>query len=227
MELERRYTIAQLEYRASSSGPGELYGYAAKYQRYSQNLGGFVEQVMPGAFTKSLADKVDVLARYNHDDNALLGRTASSTLRLATDETGLTYSVDLPDTSVGRDLATLAKRGDVYQSSFAFYTLQDEWSLTDNGFPLRSLIQTQLVDVAPVNTPAYLDTSSAVRSLATALAIEDIERVRHMDVAEVRSLLTQPTVIDLAPAPAQVDNHARQARTLRAAQLAAWQHLSA
>lgn len=220
MELERRFTRAQLEYRASrDGGPGELYGYAAKYNRLSQNLGGFVERVEPGAFTKSLADNVDVLARYNHDDAGLIGRTASGTLRLATDDEGLTYTVELPDTNVGRDLATLARRGDVYQSSFAFYTVQDDWSLTEQGFPLRSLIATQLVDVAPVNMPAYLDTSSAVRSLATALNV-DVEAVASLELAEIRSLLTRPTVIDIAP-PAQVDNHAAEARARRAAQLAA------
>ncbi len=58
-------------------------------------------------------------------DEYLLGRTLSQTLRLAVDDTGLEYEVDLPDTQYARDLAALAERGDVQHSSFAFRTIAD------------------------------------------------------------------------------------------------------
>jgi len=176
-DIERRYLTERVELRASDSGPGILAGYAAKFNRMSQNLGGFVEQVDPGAFTKSLADNLDVLARYNHDDNMLLGRTASGSVTLAVDEVGLRYDVTLPDTSVGRDVAVLAARGDISQSSFAFVTHQDSWGETESGMPLRTLIAVGLRDVAPVNTPAYLDTSAGLRSLADH-AHAELEEVR-------------------------------------------------
>ena len=44
-EIERRYVTATVEHRASGDGPGQLYGYAAKYNAYSQNLGGFIEEL--------------------------------------------------------------------------------------------------------------------------------------------------------------------------------------
>lgn len=181
MSVERRYTRGSMEFRASAdtkSSPGTMVGYALKFNTLSQNLGGFVETIAPGAVDKSLADGLDVLARYNHEDNMLLGRTSSGTLRLSVDETGLMYEVDLPNTTVGRDIAELAARGDVYQSSFAFMTIDDEWGYTDQGFPLRTLNSVRLVDVAPVNTPAYLDTSSAMRSLAEARGLSPDEVTR-------------------------------------------------
>ena len=55
-------------------------------------------------------------------------------------------------------------------SSFAFRTIEDEWGVTEQGFPLRTLLAVQLVDVAPVNSPAYLDTSVAARSLEASRA---------------------------------------------------------
>lgn len=174
-DLERRYTPREtFEFRAASKRGtvGTLTGYAAKYDTLSRNLGGFVETIRQGAFDKSLADGVDVLVRYNHGDEGLLGRTSSGTARVSSDSVGLLYEVDLPDTSVGRDVATLAERGDVYQSSFAFYTVEDSWGQTDQGFPLRSLIGAQLVDVAPVNSPAYLDTSVGLRSFASAHGLD-------------------------------------------------------
>lgn len=169
-ELEIRTAAHAVELRAGTSGLGVLAGYAAVFNRHSQNLGGFVEQVDPAAFTKSLTDGLPVMARGNHSDAMLLGTTWAGTLRLSVDGTGLLYEVDLPDTSAGRDFRALAERGDVKWSSFAFRTIEDEWGFTEQGFPLRTLRAVQLVDVAPVNSPAYLDTSVAARSLEASRA---------------------------------------------------------
>ena len=166
-ELEIRTAANTVELR-DSDGLGVLVGYAAVFNKRSQNLGGFVEQVDPGAFTKSLADNVPVMARGNHNDDMLLGTTWANTLRLEVDGTGLRYEVDLPDTSAGRDFRILAKRGDIKWSSFAFRTLEDDWGFTEDDFPLRTLRSVQLVDVAPVNSPAYLDTTVAARNLEAA-----------------------------------------------------------
>jgi uncharacterized protein len=177
--LEVRCAAHAVELRASDKGIGQLTGYAAVFNRHSQNLGGFVEQVDPAAFTKSLADAVPVMARGNHDDAYLLGTTWAGTLTLEVDGTGLRYTVDLPDTNAGRDFKVLAERGDIKWSSFAFRTIEDEWSQTDQGFPLRTLRAVQLVDVAPVNSPAYLDTSVAARSLAERAAETEVEQVEE------------------------------------------------
>jgi len=188
MDVERRYLAQPVELRKSDGGPGILAGYAAKYMRYSQNLGGFVEQVATRAFAKSLADRVSVLARYNHDDNYLLGTTEAGTLRMSSDDVGLPYEIDLPDTSAGRDVAVLANRGDLQYSSFAFHTIEDEWGVTEQGFPLRSLLNVQLVDVAPVNSPAYLDTSTGMRSLAERIHV-DADDLGRVSLEEIRSRL--------------------------------------
>jgi hypothetical protein len=188
LDLERRHIARPVEFRAGTDGPGTLFGYASVYSRYSQNLGGFVEQVATGAFAKSIGDKAPVVARYNHDDNYLLGTIEALTLRLLDDETGLGYEVDLPDTTAGRDVSVLSKRGDLRYSSFAFHTLEDEWGVTEQGFPLRTLLNVRLVDVAPVNSPAYLDSSAGMRSLASKLDIE-VDTVAHATTEELRSLL--------------------------------------
>ena len=189
--IEIRVRADRVEFRDAATdakSAGVLAGYAAVYERLSQNLGGFVEKVAHGAFAQSLADNNPVLARYNHDDNQLLGTTEAETLRVSSNETGLPYEVDLPDTSVGRDVAVLAKRGDVRYSSFAFRTLEDSWSVTDQGFPLRTLVKVQLVDVAPVNNPAYRDTSVGMRSLAERTGIDPAD-LTTVGVEEIRARL--------------------------------------
>lgn len=163
-EIERRYLREAAEWRASEQGPGVLYGYAAKFNTPSQDLGGFIEDIAPGAFSKTVGE-ARVLCRYNHSDNHLLGTTIAGTLRLSIDQVGLAYEVDLPDTTVGRDTGVLAQRGDVRFSSFAFDCIRDLWEFPESGPAKRTLLEVRLVDVAPVNSPAYLDTSVAKRSM--------------------------------------------------------------
>jgi HK97 family phage prohead protease len=189
-DLEMRHVAQPVEFRdADGDGsPGVLEGYAIVFGKFSQNLGGFVEQVDPAAVRKSLADQVPVVARYNHDDNFLLGTTEAGTLTLTADEVGVRYRVDLPNTSAGRDTAALAKRGDLRYSSFAFHTVSDDWGVTERGFPLRTLTDIQLVDVAPVVSPAYRDSSVGLRSLAAAVHM-DVDAVREAPVETLRSLI--------------------------------------
>lgn len=176
-ETERRFTKVPVEVRAASEKP-RIGGYAAVFNRQSSNLGGFVEVVDPSAFNASRGDGwPDVIARYNHDDNMLLGSTGGGTLRLAIDGTGLDYEVDPPQAR--KDILELVQRGDVRKSSFAFRTIEDDWGTTDQGFPMRTLVKVRLVDVAPVNTPAYPDSSAGLRSLASHVGA-DIEEVRSL-----------------------------------------------
>jgi len=186
-ETEVRHTAGTVQLRADDSGQ-RLGGFALKFNRLSQNLGGFVERIAPGALTKTLRDAGDVLCRYQHEDHYLLGRTASGTLRVSLTDEGLDYEVDLPDTDYAHNLAALAARGDVQHSSFAFRTLEDEWGFTEQGFPLRTLLEIQLVDVAPVVQPAYLDTTSGLRSLAES---------RHLDLDAVRAAAASDGLADV------------------------------
>lgn len=164
-ESERRYTPGRVEVRAAAADKRTIGGYAAKFNKPSQNLGGFIEVIDPKAFNRSSGnDWPDVMARYNHDDNMLLGTTSARTLRLSVDGTGLLYDVDLP--AARADVYELIERGDVGKSSFAFRAMEDDWTMSEQEFPQRNLLSVQLVDVAPVNSPAYLDTSTGLRSLA-------------------------------------------------------------
>jgi hypothetical protein len=203
-EVERRYVVVPVEYRASKNGgPGVLAGYAAKFGTDSEYMG-FIETIAPGAFTKTLSESPRVMCRYNHEDSFLLGTTEASTLRLSVDDIGLLYEVDLPDTQAGRDVATLAARGDVRYSSFAFCTIKDEWMYdAETCAERRILREVQLVDVAPVNSPAYLDTSTALRALEM--------RKAERDAAEKSGALT-PELRDSEPETSMKDGQAVEPR---------------
>jgi HK97 family phage prohead protease len=168
--LERRSVALPLTLETREAGKAYIGGYAAKYNVRSTMLGTFREQIMPGAFTRALKEQPHpVVALWNHDPNFVLGSTRSGTLSVDTDDEGLRYSVEVPDTQLGRDLTTLISRGDVWGSSFAFVLRSgsESWDKDEDGTALRTVHEVEGVyDVSPVLTPAYeqATTGVAVRS---------------------------------------------------------------
>lgn len=158
---------AGLELRATDSGEGmTFHGYAAVFDRWSEDLGGFRERIAPGAFKRSLASKRNIRMFLNHNADVVLASTKAGTLRLDEDERGLKVEADLPDTTAGRDLATLLRRGDVDSMSFGFAIPKggEDWNPAGDE---RELSEVRLYEVSAVTGwPAYPSTSAAVRHLA-------------------------------------------------------------
>jgi len=201
----RSFQLEGIEVRAAEEGRSrKLVGYAAVFDQISEDLGGFREVIRRGAFRKTLQE-ADVRALWNHDENFVLGRTKSGTLRLEEDERGLKIEIDPPDTQWARDLLVSIERGDVDQMSFAFVPVKDNWTEGRDGKPLRELLEVRLFDVSPVTWPAYPQTSIQVRSWQqwlerlhpSMLTDEDRELLRRI----LRRLETWDTTADGASAP--------------------------
>jgi hypothetical protein len=190
-DAERRFTPGPVEVRSAADGQ-RIGGYGAVFGKLSRNLGGFVELVDTGAFNQArMTNWPNVVCRYNHDPNMVLGTTAGATLQLRTDHIGLEYEVLPPQARA--DILELVERGDVQFSSFAFRVPPggDEWGTTDQNYPMRTLHEVQLVDVAPVLDPAYPDATAGLRSLAAAMEA-DLTEVRKMAEAdELRRFFTR------------------------------------
>lgn len=159
------------ELRVEGDEKPKITGYAAVYGSLSNDLGGFREIINPGAFDASLAENPDVAARVQHQGGLMtIGRTTNGTLKLKADKKGLRYEVTPPNTQAGRDIVELVRGGYINKSSFAF-TLRgrqgDSWDFEATP-PVRTLLSVNLHDVAPVDGPAYDDTSVAVRSMEEA-----------------------------------------------------------
>lgn len=120
----------------------------------------YYERIMPGAFDDAIRND-DVRCLFNHDVNQVLGRSKSGTLTLSVDSRGLRYACDCPDTSVGRDVATMIERGDVSGSSFGFLPVETQYREED-GVWYRELLKVQLFDVSPVTFPAYHGTTTEI-----------------------------------------------------------------
>ena len=159
--MEKRIFNVETRVDSTEDGKDVVVGYASVYDSRSNNLGGFYEFIERGAFTDELIAKSDVRALINHDPNLILARNTSGTLKLSSDERGLRYEFEMPETSYGKDLAVSMKRGDISQSSFAFTVAEDDWSTDDEGNNIRTIKKIdRLFDTAIVTYPAYSQAES-------------------------------------------------------------------
>ncbi len=172
MVIERRYFASELRAEGGEGEPRRIVGYGAVFNSLSEDLGGFREMIMPGAFASAIAED-DVRALFNHDASLVLGRNRAGTLRLSEDELGLRYEIDPPDTQYARDLLVSLDRGDVDQSSFGFMAVEESWRspTEEQPLPIRMLHQVRLFDVSPVTFPAYHATSVSARALDKAIRV--------------------------------------------------------
>ena len=165
---ERRYL--DTEVRADKDSR-KVVGYAAVFNKDSENLGGFIERISPGAFDSVMKD--DVVALLNHDQNFVLARN-NKTLKISTDSVGLKYEFEAPNTTAGNDLIENLRLGNISKSSFAFTVEKDEWEFKSDGPDKREITKVKrLFDVSPVTYPAYPDTTVAQRSKDYSLKNQD------------------------------------------------------
>ena len=189
----RTITVEGFEVREDDDGHITVAGHAAIFDQPSVDLGGFIERVARGAFSKSLGG--DVRALFNHDPSQILGRTKSRTLRVSEDQRGLAVEIDMPDTVIGQTVVSAIRRGDISEMSFGFRTIEDEWTHfhdDPNKLSERLLKEVELRDVSPVTFPAYPQTDIALRSLDASNAELESQsarpnllamRQRHADIA--------------------------------------------
>ncbi|HSW64408.1 MAG TPA: HK97 family phage prohead protease, partial [Dissulfurispiraceae bacterium] len=162
----REFPVMELRLDEDGGQTQKLRGYAAVFNKLSENLGGFREKIAPGAFTKTLKT-ADVRLLLNHE-GLPLARTKSGTLTLSEDENGLRFESDLEaaDPDVQRIVPKL-RRNDLNQTSFGFFTVLDKWEHPaegNNKESSRTLIEVDLYDISLVTFPAYPQTSVNIRS---------------------------------------------------------------
>ena len=192
-DLETRQLMMPIQMRAATDEDDEpvIEGYAAKYNKPSEVLGGFtrfIEQIAPGAFDD--ADMSNVVATINHDPNQVLGRSGVN-MTLSSDAIGLKFTVKPTDTSFARDLIANIKAGVINQCSFAFTVAntdeaQDWEESNQDGVDYERTIRQidRLFDVSVVPTPAYPDTEVQVGQ-------RSINMVKQMQSQENRDATDQ------------------------------------
>ncbi len=161
-----RMSLACAELRSTTNADGtrSLSG-LIPYNSRSVDLGGFTEEIAPGAFADALQANSDVLCLRDHKQELLLGRTRSKTLALTDSAEGLRWKVTLPKTSHAEDLVQSVERGDLDANSFGFICPSggDKWT-GSRGSSVRTLTKVELLEISPCSFAAYPASTAALRS---------------------------------------------------------------
>lgn len=188
-DIERRYVptvIEPIELEERSAASPVIKGISPPFNSKSEDLGGFREVFAPTAFDKVVGRHrndprggIDVVALFDHMGQPI-GRTTNDTLKLSIVDRGLAYAISPPDTTLGRDIVTLVRRGDLFGASFAFSVAPggESWTQEADGTAVRTISEVSgLYDVSVVTRPAYPQSSAALRSLdAWKAAVGQIQR---------------------------------------------------
>ena len=169
-EPEVRVNTVELEVREDTTGM-TFTGYASVFNSPSEDLGGFIEYVAPGAFKRSLQSRNEVKLLWNHDSGEPLASLRGGSLQLIEDERGLKVTATLPQTSRGRDVAELLRTNVISEMSFGFNVIKDSWSRDGQT---RTLESVRLFEVSVVSFGAYKATTATVRSAQPSINADDL-----------------------------------------------------
>ena len=194
-----------LEKREAEGESRKISGYAAVFEQKTKIGTWYEEQIVRGAFDE--CDFSRCVLNFNHDDNNLLGRVSSGTLKLEIDEKGLRFECELPDTTTANDILTLIRRGDIEGCSFAFVVRESSWEWLSDEDPAqldqRTIMKiSEVFDVSVVTHPAYEQTSVDARSAEAAREqhreeLRQEEEEKEKAEAESQSRLRQEQPITL------------------------------
>lgn len=189
MNIEKRsYNTSEI--RASSDANGFLIeGYASVFNSLSEDLGGFREIILPGAFADVLDGEIKALQ--NHDGNYLLGDTGTGTLSLREDNKGLFNQIKPVDTSYARDLMALLTAGVQVKQSFSFSVPADgsgeRWYVDDDGVTIREIGKLKRLYETSILTgkdPAY---PAAGAEMVSARALEKVKEIKDAQASETEN----------------------------------------
>ena len=169
-EPEVRVNSTEIEVRAEGDGM-TFSGYASVFDSPSEDLGGFIEYVAPGAFKRSLQARNEIKLLWNHDTSEPLASVRGGSLQLVEDSRGLKVTAKLPNTTRGRDVAELLRSKVIDSMSFGFNVIKDSWS---NNGSVRTLESVRLSEVSVVTFPAYTATTATVRSLQPTIDADEL-----------------------------------------------------
>lgn len=156
-------------------GYAVIFGQESRVLYDKEKRRAFVEVIEKGAITEELLRSCDVKAVLEHNKQRLLARSGSGTLTLELDNYGLKYRFDAPNTPDGNFAVEMIKRGDIFGSSFAYFTNDKDkskvtYSMKD-GLVLRTVHRIdRITDISPVADPAFFGTDVTVRSMDDMIA---------------------------------------------------------
>jgi len=180
--IERR----AFEMRAAE-GEFAIVGRAISYDTTSQDLGGFVEQIAPGAFAQSIRAG-DVKFYWSHDSGQPLARQSNGSLQITDSRAGLDFKAKLdPQVQAHHDAYRMCQSGLINSMSFAFKVDEQSW---DQGKqpPLRRVLKGTLFEISIVMEPAYAGAATSAEARQAGLNAAKTEHQTHGLAEAIKTL---------------------------------------
>lgn len=164
VSIEIRSIPGEMKTRADENGELIIEGYFAVFNSVYQMWPDVSEEMMPGAFTETIA-RDDIRALVNHDTTLVIGRNTIRTLELREDERGLFGRIVInPKDSDAVNIHARVERGDVSQCSIGFDIIREDTEVREDGSVHYRIRQVKLWEVSVCTFPAYEETGVKARS---------------------------------------------------------------
>jgi len=163
MTMEKYFCSTSIFSETKEGTPGKLSGYATKWNQISSDRGGYRDRFSRESFANLGQEGVNVTAYRDHNYDIYLGQLSNGSLTLRSDEVGLWFDLDLPDTTDGRDTAFLVGRKDLKGMSFGYEP--DSWEWDHSGeYHVRDHVKGRLIEVSVVFDPSFQNTTVDLHS---------------------------------------------------------------
>lgn len=180
------------ELRAQGDGR-TLEGFAATYNtpaRIRDLQGDFEEVILPGAFTRSVSQRMPVM-QWDHGKDPRVGTVPIASIKVLDPDhaKGLFVRARLFDNPVIEPVRQAIAEGAVRGMSFRFGVPEkgDVWTRRAGDVDLREIRDADVHEVGPVVFPAYDTTSVSVRSLLAQLDPDEYRSLLRELAAELRA----------------------------------------
>ena len=198
--MDKLYFRTEIDPLAESQESRTISGVAVVFNKWSRDLGGFKERILPGAITQELVSSSDVIANCEHDSkNFMMARCkqGQGTLKLELKEDGLHFSFEAPTTDKGDELLYHIRNGNLDECSFAF-TIPDDgsgerWYKDDSGNLVRDINNIDgLYDISIVAHAAYGDTYCySQRALDMVNKVTELNRKYDLMIEDLHKYLIE------------------------------------
>lgn len=150
---------------------GTISSYGLMWNALSSDRGGYKVRLMPNSAT--MADRVYAL--HNHNFGQVLGTNFAGTLRVKpADAVGIPIEIDLPNTTIGNDVATLAQRGDLPGMSFCMVNgFEQSFASKEGDDDILNVTRFTVDEFSILADPAFVQTSVAYLPLGADAANND------------------------------------------------------
>jgi HK97 family phage prohead protease len=172
------FTVARFAQTDTAGKTATLSGYAIRWNSLSDDRGGYKVRLLPG----SAKFITPTMALFHHDFAAIIGNTANNTLRILPDDVGVKVEIDLPNTTLGRDVAELVEKGYVGGMSFAMVS-SPTFTMKTEGPDKQQVMEVSAFEADEVTVtaiPSFADTSIQVTAPGEPIAAaKNSEPVKH------------------------------------------------